>query len=464
MKNNDEHNELDQFLREKFEGHTIEPGEELWKGIEQRFAPQVVTMQKYSRLKLALYSSAVVIAGLVVMLFVLNAEKSNLPEEAANPVVKKLPENNLIQTETKSPKEKEVLQNSITGLHKPSFATSKQQTETIEPNTVSENTTHAEESAGLYENKMSSLVSLDFRFPDSFQTEELTVPDSPVVLKSSKPAKSKKPSNGKNKNNYSGNSKRKHISAKDYYARQSKSGGSIKPGFFDNFDLKLVATPSFTTRSLNNLQNVQLIEYDQKFFKEIESPGFVLNGGLELSYQINNRWSMYSGSKLFYYLIHVKTDNTQYSVINQNQLSVPTSAGNVTINGEGIGNPVYPITYYTKLKLRYFDIPLVARYYFNRNIYLDAGLKYSFLLGDKTQVSRNDSDAKVLFDKITGLQKNNFGLVLGTGFEHVTRSGIKFGVGPELTLNLNNMNPTAEVIGKPISFGIKASLYLRRYN
>ena len=42
MNINDEHNDLDQFLREKFEGHTIEPAEELWKGIEQRFAPQVV--------------------------------------------------------------------------------------------------------------------------------------------------------------------------------------------------------------------------------------------------------------------------------------------------------------------------------------------------------------------------------------------------------------------------------------
>ena len=31
MKNNNENNELDQFLREKFEGHTIEPAEELWK-------------------------------------------------------------------------------------------------------------------------------------------------------------------------------------------------------------------------------------------------------------------------------------------------------------------------------------------------------------------------------------------------------------------------------------------------
>ncbi len=463
MNNSNEHNELDQFLRESFEGHTIEPAEELWKGIEQRFSPQVVPLHKYSRLKFALYSSAVVIVGLVVMLFVLNTENSKNPVEAVSPAVEKPLKNNDIQTKEKVGKENGVLENSNFNLNEPTFAALNKPTENSEINVSTKNPNSQNEMAGLPPIEMGLLISKESSFPLSVQTKKLAATVfSPGSAKSAKPAESKKPSHNK-KSNYSG--KTKHVSAKEYYAHQSKSGGSAKPGnFINNFDLKLVASPSLTTRSLNNLQNVPAIEFDQKFFKETERPGFVLNGGIELAFQINKHWSLYSGGNVYNYFIHVKTGNGQYKIISQNEVAVPTSAGNVMINGEGVGSPANQSIYYTKLKLRYLDVPIVARFNLNQKFYFDAGLKYSYLFTDRTTVKRNDSDVKVEFDKITGLQKNNFGVVLGAGFEHITHSGIRFGVGPEITMNLTNMNPNAEVISKPIAIGFKASLFLRRYN
>ena len=93
----------------------------------------------------------------------------------------------------------------------------------------------------------------------------------------------------------------------------------------------------FSLRSLNNLQNVSVMDYNQSFYNEIEKGRITMNGGLELAYNFNSSWSVYSGLKLSRYSQHIQTIKNQYEIVSANQIIVPASAGNIGMSGNGIG-------------------------------------------------------------------------------------------------------------------------------
>ena len=446
MKNEKKHNELDEFLRESFEEHTIEPAPELWQGIEQQLAPKVVPIQKYSRLKLAFYSSAVVIAGLIIALVFF---KNDTPKQ--NVDVKK----ELVEKHSEP--------ESIPSTEKKIFASVKP----FIPKTIASKPVQSENPVNSSKNNpdifLSEIVLIDIEDLDFFFRPEKEELRNSVPEKKSETDKTSKPGNKNNKPTHaSKQSKSKHISAKKYYAQQSK--GKNQPGIFsDKFDLKAIVTPTFSSHTLNNVQNVA-VDFDQKYFKEIENPRFVVNFGVELSYRINQHWNIYSGVKISNYSFGNQADKNHYEILSPTQVNIPSSAGTLLVNGDRIGELPADYRFMTRVKLLYLDIPLVARYHFKPDFYFDAGLKYSYLLADNTKGRISDNDTKISYDKIEGLQKNNFGIILGTGMQHTTKSGIRFELGPEFCYNFNNLNPSNSVISKPLSIGFRTGIFFGRYN
>lgn len=464
MKTNGEHTDLDRFLREKFEGHTIEPAEELWKGIEQRFAPQVVSLHKYSLLKLALYSSVAVIAGLVVLIVMLKTENPNVANEKLNEIVN---ENSapLTVSETQNPEDKAI--ESAVPENKAVFTEIRKTSVQHKRFQESENEILQPE---RFQERNSDFECLPIQpiavgeiwFDNKTSKLKLKTSDvEPIIAVASKNIKPV-PSQNKNRRNF--RSKPRYISAEKFYAKNSKSRHSGKAGnFWKDFDLRANLSPTFNTRSLNNLQNTTAIDYSPAFYNEIEKGRITLNGGLELAFHFNPNWSVYSGVKLSRYSQHIQTIKNQYKIVSANQITVPASAGNIGLNGTGIGQLAFQSEVGTYLKLQYIDVPLVARYKMSGRFYFDAGVKYSYLFSDKTTGKIMDSDTKIQVDKITGLQKNNFGFIFGAGMEHTTRSGFRYELGPEISLNLTNINPTASIIGKPVFLGFRTSIYFAKY-
>ncbi len=468
MSNSNEHNELDQFLRDKFEGHTIEPTEELWEGIEQQFAPRVISIHKYSRLKIVLYSSAVVIAGLIVMLFHSKNEKSNLPIISNKGIVEKLPETKTVPSENK------VFENPVNSMSPENLIKNKSLTETRKgTERISKTKNQGNTPLDIMENvngntpynltQIHSIRVNNIGFLYQYKPESLRASTLPV--KKTEIREARKPAHSNFKFHRAVNPLRpRHISAKRYYAQKSKNKELIKLGkFFDNFDLRANVSPMLTTRSLNNLQNVSDMDYDREFYDETESNRVLVNGGLELAYNINPHWEIYSGIKLSRYAQKIQNAQDRYLIISSDQVIIPSSAGNIIVNGNNIGQLPAQSLFKTKIKLQFLEIPLIARYHLNQNFYFDAGLKYGCLLADKTSVSLNDKNVDFSVEKINGLKKNNFGLVLGIGLDHVTRAGIRFELGPEINLGFNNLNPTAGVVSKSVSFGIRTGIFFGKY-
>ncbi len=463
MKKENGYNEIDKLLRERFGEHTVRPEKELWEKIEHWMQPRTVPFLKYSRLKIAFAASAAAIAGLVFIVFTLNQPKTTPTEYSdIQQMGKNIPPENIQpKKETLSTVAKNKPVQKMQG--KTPVLISENRQGKIQPENNFNATTpdKQQENAHSSLQKVKMLTVESVCFQDfallkkanvSSKTEELA-----SVKTNTRPAKTKKI-------RYNQPSKRRYISAKKYYAQKLRNRGFIKPGSnFEKFGLRVVFSPSYSTRTVNNLQNVTLADYDPAFFNRIESGKIALNGGLELSCKINSKWSIYSGLDFSQYSRQIQNAQNNYTIVSGNEVIIPSSAGDINISGVGVGELSTKSQFETKLKIGFLNVPVVARHYFTPNFYADAGFKYSYLLADKTSVSLNDAAVKFTVAKIEGIQKHYFGLVLGTGIEHVTHSGIRFQIGPEITMNLNNLNPSARVISKPVSLELRTGIYLGKY-
>jgi len=67
------------------------------------------------------------------------------------------------------------------------------------------------------------------------------------------------------------------------------------------------------------------------------------------------------------------------------------------------------------------------------------------------------------FEKIQGLNPDNLSLTLEVGYEFVSKSVYRIGIGPEVNFRLSNQNSTGTLNSKPFSVGIKTGIYLGKY-
>jgi len=84
-------------------------------------------------------------------------------------------------------------------------------------------------------------------------------------------------------------------------------------------------------------------------------------------------------------------------------------------------------------------------------------------IADHSTLRVNSPDVTFSFEKIQGLNANNFSLTLEAGYEFVSKAGFRMGIGPEVNFRLSNQNSTGIINSKPFSVGIKAGIYLGRY-
>jgi len=296
MNKENEHNEIDQLLRERFGEHTIYPEKELWDKIERRMEPRTVPFHKYSRLKLALIGSAAVIGGLVFLLFVLKNQKPTMNEYSEIKSTEKPVQQEKSPLRNKSlekPENKIALKNIPKSNRKPANEKKPVQNQHWEKQqkSVQKNDKVASEIIRFSPDQIKALTTEITLFQKPSQPENLKIAGLFVQKSPEKPA----PKTIRNrKNRYKHHSKTRYISAKKYYAQKTGNKGLIKLGkFFNDFDLKANLSPMYSTRTVNNIQNISVMEYDQAFYNRTESGKVSLNGGLELAYKINTGWSIY---------------------------------------------------------------------------------------------------------------------------------------------------------------------------
>lgn len=457
MKKENVHNGIDQLLRERFGEHTIRPGKELWDKIEQRMQPRTVAFHKYSRLKLAFIGSAVVAASLLLMVLL---QKEVPTEPGPIPATTPMPEQASNTKKQTYPEQKDNVPAKTIAV---TLVQPKQKTP-VNALAIQQKQAEIEPVAG---------TPLTYLVPKSSkiqQTENKVhiqpLPGNKKLPENKNPAIAS--SSGKTLHRYKplftiNSNKHRKNSTDRYYARRATQKSWFRSGKpADKMETRIVFSPVYSYRNINNQSNIALVEFDKKSLNDNEKGRITAGGGLELAFNINKNWSVYSGLKYSSYrLIHETTAEDLNPDTQKN--SIQTSAGELFLSGVNVASLPQSTLFTSELKLNSLDIPLVIRYNVAQQLYAGAGITYSRLIADHSTMRVNSPDINFNFEKIQGLNTNNLSLTLEAGYEFVSKSGFRIGIGPEVNFRLSNQNTTGTINSKPFSVGIKTGIYLGKY-
>jgi len=459
------HNDLDNFLKESFKEHTMQPEPELWDKIESRFQPKVVPIRQYARLKIALYTSIAIIAGLAVVLLLpekkdpevplksepstigqLNDPKTDLNEESSNAVVKNT-----------SPdfEDKEQLLPDEVLVKKEDKTKTRQPAEQKQP--------ELQEKKDINKHLPKQLNSIAFtiaKVDHENYIDLVIVKNEEAILISKNHSSVKKKENSARKNSASSrksrSSKKKFTSKRRDLPRRNYTNYSRRGKILEDFTLKLNVTPAITQLILTDedsyMPNIEHIE--------IDNPGLTLNAGIELEYSFNDKWAIYTGIKTYYFKqIFEEHSYVLPSSFPDNQI-LQTSAGTYLMkrNAEDIPNS---LTIDPFIKLRYIDVPLIGRYQI-KNFYFDAGIHYSYVVDNQSSLNPKNNTSSLTFEH-SSFNDHAFGFTAGLGYKQTFNSGWRFEFGPELKFNVNNLYAGGEVDAIPMFIGFRTVFCVTRY-
>lgn len=460
------HNDLDNFLKESFEEHTIKPAPELWDKIESRFQPKVVPIQQYSKLKLALYTSIAVIAVLAVVLLFPEKELNQKPLMPEPPATEQLHEQktdrielpNSVAAKNTSPKYEEIEQlPSNENVAKEKTQKTEELVEIYAPGIKTKK----------YDNKLLPKLLTPVAFTIDQNDNENNLTSLNLITKKENTGNTNNYSSVNKKDNTSrrkstktrnNRSRKKHYASNKHLPRRKNySNYSRKGKILDDLTFKLNLTPAVTQLIIadedSDMPNYEHIEMD--------NPGLTLNGGIELEYQINDNWVIYTGLKTSYfkqtYEEHAYTVPSPF----QDGQDLMTPAGKYLMKGDAEDVP-NSVLLDASIKLRYLDIPFVARYQIN-NFFFDAGINYSYLVDNHSSLTPKNNSSSLLFEENGGFKEHAFGFIAGFGYKQTFNSGWRFEIGPELKFNVNNIYTGGEVTGVPIFVGFRSAFCLSRY-
>lgn len=483
MNNEILHNDIDDFLKTKFENHAIIPNEELWEKIAPRIMTATVAYSKYIWMRNAFIGTAVSLVGVVFLLLALNTNLLNIKDqgeislskttEIQNNSTKVLPLQE-INTNTKNDK---VSDSKSTYLSYKSNNSDKKKVSAIvlstnsivnifsaidEPDTLTEQTSTPESTIVFTTDSLNC--------PDTNSTKQLADVDTSAYrisntwvaeIDKSKTNKSKLknpilelPDIGLNhRNTTSLNpilSSRKHL---------NKNKISIKE-LVENFEIGICLNPTLSTRTISQIPNLENSTYDRQYYNDIEKSLITGSTGLDITYIANINWSLMTGIHVSNYKNETQSDALHREVISPNELMLFTSAGKIPIYGTEMDKLPLQSVLNTNINLTYIEIPFIVRYNLSPDFYLDAGMSYSYLSSLKTKITAEDYNADFHYSKLEGININSFSTLVGFGLYYEFTSKLRFEIGPEIKWQINAFDAVG-VVTHPLYIGLHAGLKYR---
>ncbi|MHB9140718.1 MAG: outer membrane beta-barrel protein [Paludibacter sp.] len=480
MNNEILHDDLDDFLKTKFENHSIIPNEELWEKISPRISTEMVSHTKYIRMRNAFVGTAVSLVGAVFLLLALNTNLFKTKNQN-NTLLSKTPEIQNHSTEDlakqelniKTVKNKVVGHKTITLNSKSKDIDEKKDFKKLESTNSVLNTIPAiEEPNVLNEQKSSTEPTIAFA-NDSVKSQntkfnqQLAVIDTSAnilaIIPKTKIDKAKmnkcKPEKPilelptidlSEQNNHhlnpfssSGEYQNKGTFSFSELLKRIEIGGSI--------------SPLLSTRTLSQSPNTENTTFDSQYYNNIEKSFITSSEGLDITFRANEDWSFITGVHASGYQHETQSDALHREVISPNELLLYTSAGKVPIYGSGMDQLPGQSVLNTKINLTFIEVPLIVRYYWFQNLFIDAGVDYSYLMSSKTTITAEEFSGSFTHSEIAGIQKHSFKAIAGIGLDFKINPRLKWEIGPELKWQINSMN-VSEINVHPLYLGLRTGL------
>jgi hypothetical protein len=227
--------------------------------------------------------------------------------------------------------------------------------------------------------------------------------------------------------------------------------------FIKRIEIGISVSPYLATRSLSQITAIGNANFDAQYYNNIEKSVISGSAGIDIALKSNEDWTFITGFHLSNYQQQTQNDALHREVIHSNELMLFTSVGKIPIYGAGMDQlPVLSVIN-TNVSINSFEIPLIARYYWFQNVYIDAGIDYSHITSTKTTIKAEEYTGILSYSEITGLNKNAFKTILGIGFDFKLNKHIQLELGPEAKWQINPLNGV-EINTHPLYLGIRTGL------
>lgn len=480
MNNEILHNDLDDFLKTKFENHAIIPDEELWEKIAPRISTGMVAYTKYIRMRNAFIGTAVSLVGAVFLLLALNTNLFNPKNqndilqsrttEMENNSTKDLPIQ-AINTNTKN--DKAVGSKSIYLSYKSKESDKKKALATVlSTNSVVNTISEIEEPKTITE-QISQIKSIVTNINDSVKSQKSKSNQLVAVIDTSANSISKTLDTKIGKSKMSKSKPEKpilelptidlsalstpHLNPFSSSDRYQNKGTFSFTELLKRIEIGGSLSPELSTRTLSQPPNTENTTFDSQYYNNIEKSLITGSAGLDLTLRANEDWSFRTGVHVSGYQHETQSDALHREVISPNELMLFTSAGKVPIYGTGMDQLPSQSVLNTKINLTYIEVPLIARYYWFQNLFIDAGVDYSYLMSSKTTITAEEFSGSFTHSEIAGIQKHSFKAIAGIGLDFKISPRLKLEIGPELKWQINSMNVSG-INAHPFYIGLRTGL------
>jgi hypothetical protein len=487
MNNEILHDDLDDFLKNKFEGHTIVPDDKLWARIEPQITMNMVPHAKYVRMKYAFIAAAASFVAVVFLWFAQNTSILNPKNQNNLSIVGNSKLANPSNTE-------------LDDLHEKSNATEKKIASPETKNASSENSNNIKVMADLTNNSnhltaistdkcqdLQLISKSEVCAPEQIHIAKIDPvecpglitgqdrPSASIMAMAKKPIppsgvpKPGKPATGKS--SWSINLPKIDFGSLTFSGRRplNRLYGDRNNGIFDlseflkKIEVGFNYSPLLSSRTLGKNQITENGNIDRQYFNDIEKALLTNNFGLDLLYRANDHWSIRTGIYFTQYRHETQNDALHRDVISPEQIILNTSAGRIPVTGTGMDQLPTLSVFNTRIDLNYLEVPLVARYYWDTHFFTDAGMNYSYLKSSKTSITSEAYTGAFSYSGVEGLRKQAFSASLGFGLDYKLSSRFKFEIGPEVKWQVNSFASNG-MNTHPLYWGIRAGIRFKLRN
>ncbi len=244
--------------------------------------------------------------------------------------------------------------------------------------------------------------------------------------------------------------------------RQSKrnDGFSIKKNIKDKFSFGINFTPQYSYRYLLNNTDYYIPDIGISYFNSHEKGNFSFASGLNLLYQISNKWKIATGIEYSQYSQKTELQNFELKKDAQTGYYIYTSVGrnNLSINSSVLPNNANFLK--SSILYSFVNIPLSAEYKLSKNIFINAGINYGFLFNEDVNWKAEDyeGDFFINTNSITGFKTSNLSFSAGFGYEQTIYKKISIIINPQITSFVTSLTNQMPVNTYPYILGIKLGL------
>jgi len=248
-----------------------------------------------------------------------------------------------------------------------------------------------------------------------------------------------------------------------YQSFSQSTGSDIKrsklrhlPFFIQGF-----VSPEISYRALVVNTQYSIPDYGKTYFNKKEKADFTFSAGVSGGIGITEKIVLQSGAFYSRYSIKFKTEAIYLLNTGGDGNLIYTSSGPVNltlISSDSLSKESLIKSY---LNFSYLSIPLTTEIHFLNNYFINIGLNFNMLIGQNLNWKAENYDGNfsdAISNPIDGLAASSISMIVGLGAEKPLTHNLSIIVNPSLKLHLSSMNNRAPVKSYPYAWGLNFGL------